>query len=46
MFTFYLKLLAYIYIDALTSITVFFEMLFYRKAYKKHKNLSELLEEV
>lgn len=37
--SFYIKLLFYIYFDLLINIIVFFEMLFYRKAYKKRKNL-------
>ncbi|MFX0036489.1 MAG: glycosyltransferase [Candidatus Hermodarchaeota archaeon] len=38
-FLFYLKVLFYIYIDSFMNIIVFFELLFYRKAYKKRKNL-------
>ncbi|HEC37432.1 MAG TPA: glycosyltransferase family 2 protein, partial [bacterium] len=36
---FFLYLIFYIYLDLLINIIVFFEMLFYRKAYKKRKNL-------
>lgn len=36
---FYIKLLFYIYLDLLMNIIVSFEMLFFRKAYKKRKNL-------
>ncbi len=38
-FKFFFKLIYYIYIDALVVIIAFFEILFYRKAYKKRKNL-------
>ncbi len=38
-FNFYLKLLFYIYLDAIIDIIVLFEILFYRKAYKRRKNL-------
>ena len=36
---FFLKLIFYILINFLINIIVFFEMIFYRKAYKKRKNL-------
>ncbi len=36
---FYFKLIFYIFFDAILNIMVFFEILFYRKAYKKRKNL-------
>ncbi len=39
---FYIKLLFYIYFDLLMNIIVSFEMLFYRKAYKKRKNLLKI----
>jgi len=38
-FKFFIKLIYYIYVDALIVIIAFFEILFYRKAYKKRKNL-------
>jgi len=38
-FKFFLKLIYYIYVDALVNIIAIFEILFYRKAYKKRKNL-------
>ncbi|KKL52815.1 hypothetical protein LCGC14_2281700 [marine sediment metagenome] len=38
-FKFFIKLIYYIYVDALVVIIAFFEILFYRKAYKKRKNL-------
>ena len=39
-FKFFIKLIYYIYVDALVVIIAFFEILFYRKAYKKRKNLT------
>jgi len=36
---FYIKLIFFIYIDNLINIIAFFETLFYRKAYKRRKNL-------
>lgn len=36
---FYIKLVLYIIIDLLMNIIVFIEIIFYRKAYKKRKNL-------
>lgn len=39
---FYIKLLFYIYFDLLMNIIVSFEMLFYRKGYKKRKNLLKI----
>jgi len=38
-FKFFIKIIYYIYVDALVIIIAFFEILFYRKAYKKRKNL-------
>lgn len=35
---FFLKLIIYIFVDLISNLIVFFEMLFYRKAYKKRKN--------
>ncbi|MFX0134343.1 MAG: glycosyltransferase [Candidatus Hodarchaeota archaeon] len=35
---FFIKLVFYLYIDLITNIIVAFEMLFYRKGYKKRKN--------
>ncbi len=37
---FYLKLIFFIYIDKLINIIAFLETLFYRKAYKRRKNLT------
>lgn len=37
--SFFFKVIFYIYVDILMNIIVFLEMLFYRKAYKKRKNL-------
>ena len=36
---FYIKLIFFIYIDKIINIIAFFETLFYRKAYKRRKNL-------
>ncbi len=38
-FLFFLNLIFYIYLDLIINIIVFFEMLFFRKGYKKRKNL-------
>lgn len=39
---FYIKIIFYIYVDLLMNIIAFFEFLFYRKAYKKRKNLLQI----
>ncbi|MHA1724312.1 MAG: glycosyltransferase [Promethearchaeota archaeon] len=38
-FIFFIKLIFFTFLDLLVNIIVFFEMIFYRKAYKKRKNL-------
>jgi len=38
-FFFFIKLIFYIFLDILTNVIAFFEILFYRKAYKKRKNI-------
>jgi len=39
---FYIKMIYYIYVDLLMNFIAFFEFLFYRKAYKKRKNLLQI----
>jgi len=38
---FYLKIIFYIYLELTMNLIVFFELLFYQKAYKKRKNLDK-----
>ena len=38
-FSFFIKLIFYIYFDLIVNVMVSLEMVFYRKAYKKRKNL-------